>query len=940
MRLLGAAFGLALILGAALPNAADAASVVWAYPVGNEPFGVTIDPSDGRIYVANSDGGTNNPGFLSVVDPALSCSPSSCPLTQIALDSSPTMSALDRGLGRLFVTTHNRTLTFVDIATQSVVNRIPNAGMLGVAVDEATHRVYAASETSLSMVDGVTGSVLHTATVTPGDNDNWWAVALDAGAHRVYVTNLDMSAPSLVIFDADDLSFVGEVLLPEVPRLALAVDTARQLVYVGGYSTAGRLYVVDATLRRLTRALDLQTGGSFPLSATLVAAEDRLYLSQSVEYGPNSIVVLDLGTQQVVQRVLLPWQPGQIALHANGRLYVAELSDQRLAAIDLMNTAPVIDSVTFSPAQPTTDVVLRANVGAHDPDGESLTYSYEWSRNGVIVAGATGSSFDLLVAGHGDRGDTIAVRVTAIDPEGLATSAGSSVLIANAPPALTLSLSSTSPGTNDVLVANAAPSDADGDPVTVTYEWARNGVAIPGATTASLDLGVYGDEGDRIAVSVTASDDHGAVRVATAVAFVLPGSGTFLYLKSQPGDYIGQGAEELYTSTNSFIDGSLPQGGSTFNARVVQGNYVDWWYVTIAAPIGQPLAVGHYGGAVRAAFRPAGTPGLDINGNGRGCNELTGQFDVTAVSFSSYGDVSLFDATFEQHCEGGTTALTGRIRLEIPPPTPGVTLPPGSMTVPTSGTFLYMNQPNTTGGSYEQLYTSADSTFNPSFAQGANLFYSSVIQGNYVHWWYVNIAAPLGQPLTTGSYVHAVRAMSRTAISPGLDISGDGMGCNEIKGKFDVDELSFAPSGELLVFQATFEQWCDSSFTARYGRIRIQNAPPIPPVTLAVTVREEGSASSKTGVATISGTVSCSRVATVEVGGTLTQQVTKRVTVTGAFSTTVACTAPSVTWSATVTGEGGRFGPGQATVVLTATACEPQCVHSDATRTVKLNSSK
>src|SRR5207249_424360 len=116
MRLLGTAFGLALILSAALSSAADAASVVWAYPVGNEPFGVTIDPSDGRIYVANSDGGTNNPGSLSVVDPALRCSPTSCPLTPVARDSSPTMSALDRGLGRLFVTTHNRTLTFVDIA--------------------------------------------------------------------------------------------------------------------------------------------------------------------------------------------------------------------------------------------------------------------------------------------------------------------------------------------------------------------------------------------------------------------------------------------------------------------------------------------------------------------------------------------------------------------------------------------------------------------------------------------------------------------------------------------------------------------------------------------------------------------------------------------------------------------------------------------------------
>ena len=122
----------------------------------------------------------------------------------------------------------SRTLTFVDVATQSVVNTVPNAGMLGVAVDETTHHVYAASQTSVSMVDGVTGAVLHTASAGPGDS--WWAVGLDTGTRRVYVTNLDPSAPSLVILAADDLSFLGEVALPEVPRLALAVDVARQLV--------------------------------------------------------------------------------------------------------------------------------------------------------------------------------------------------------------------------------------------------------------------------------------------------------------------------------------------------------------------------------------------------------------------------------------------------------------------------------------------------------------------------------------------------------------------------------------------------------------------------------------------------------------------------------------------------------------------------------------
>jgi DNA-binding beta-propeller fold protein YncE len=295
MRRFGTALGLALVLSAALAGEADAATIERTYNVGNEPFGVTIDPADGRIYVANSDRGSSNPGFLSVVDPAVSCSPSLPCVTTIAMASPPTMSALDRGLGRLFVTTANRTLTFVDIATRSVVNTVPNAGGLGVAVDEANHTVYAAAVTSLSMVDGLTGAVLHTAPA--GLNDQWWAVALDATARRVYVTNLDTGgAPSLVILSADDLSPIDEVPLPEVPRLALAVDAARQLVYVGGFSGAGRLYVVDANTRVIAATVDLQAGASVPFSATLVTAEDRLYLSQTSTFGPNSLVILDLAT--------------------------------------------------------------------------------------------------------------------------------------------------------------------------------------------------------------------------------------------------------------------------------------------------------------------------------------------------------------------------------------------------------------------------------------------------------------------------------------------------------------------------------------------------------------------------------------------------------------------------------------------------------------------
>ncbi len=521
MRHLGAALVLALVLSAALPSAAGAASIERTYPVGNEPFGVAIDPSDGRIYVANSDHGSNNPGFLSVVDPTSPpCTPQSCGVKTIALASPPTMSALDSGLGRLFVTTVNSTLTFVDIATQSVINTIPNAGKLGVAVDEATHHVYAASQTSLSMVDGAGGTVLHTATAGPGGN--WWAVALDVGAHRVYVTNLDTIAPSLVIFNSDDLTVVDEVPLPEVPRLALAVDTARQLVYVGGYSSVGRLYVVDPNLRQITRTVDLQAGGTFPLSATLVIPEDRLYLSQASFFGTNSIVVLDLATLQVVQRISLPWQPGQTSLHANGRLYVAGLSANLLAAVLLTNSAPIIDSVTLSPSSPRTNEVLQSSVAAHDADGDSLTYSYAWLRNGAPISGATGPSLDLSVVGNGDRGDTITVRVTASDGQMTSAPTKASVVVADTAPTASVALDVTSPTTNQVITATATSSDADGDTLTYTFTWKVNTVVR--ATTSgpnassSFDLSIAGngDKGQIVSVELVASD--GALPSVTALA--------------------------------------------------------------------------------------------------------------------------------------------------------------------------------------------------------------------------------------------------------------------------------------------------------------------------------------------------------------------------------------------------------------------------------------
>jgi hypothetical protein len=54
---------------------------------------------------------------------------------------------------------------------------------------------------------------------------------------------------------------------------------------------------------------------------------------------------------------------------------------------------------------------------------------------------------------------------------------------------------------------------------------------------------------------------------------------------------------------------------------------------------------------------------MDIYGAGRGCNQLTGRFEVLEYVVSSDGKVEHLAVDFEQHCEGGSPALFGSVRI-------------------------------------------------------------------------------------------------------------------------------------------------------------------------------------------------------------------------------------------------------------------------------------
>src|SRR6185436_9243638 len=106
-----------------------------------------------------------------------------------------------------------------------------------------------------------------------------------------------------------------------------------------------------------------------------------------------------------------------------------------------------------------------------------------------------------------------------------------------------------------------------------------------------------------------------------------------------------------------------------FNVKRPDGNI---YALDFTAPVGQVLQPGDYVNAIRYGFESASRPGMDVRGNGRGCNVISGRFRVYEVHFDSGGKPDVFAADFEQHCEGRAAALYGAIRFNS---TRGVLLP-------------------------------------------------------------------------------------------------------------------------------------------------------------------------------------------------------------------------------------------------------------------------
>ncbi|MBT5231318.1 MAG: hypothetical protein HOM11_13705 [Methylococcales bacterium] len=130
---------------------------------------------------------------------------------------------------------------------------------------------------------------------------------------------------------------------------------------------------------------------------------------------------------------------------------------------------------------------------------------------------------------------------------------------------------------------------------------------------------------------------------------------TFLRFESDPGDFIGQG--QTFTDTEEDTAFRISENNNN-TIRVS----TDTWSLSFNAAFDAPIEVGSFEDATREPFNGDGV-GLSVSGDGRGCNTLTGRFDVLEITRNDDDTINSFSADFEQHCGGGEAALFGSIRV-------------------------------------------------------------------------------------------------------------------------------------------------------------------------------------------------------------------------------------------------------------------------------------
>jgi len=197
-----------------------------------------------------------------------------------------------------------------------------------------------------------------------------------------------------------------------------------------------------------------------------------------------------------------------------------------------------------------------------------------------------------------------------------------------------------------------------------------NATAVKPTFTAP-DVPLAGDTATFELVVTDASGQTDANRVDVLIRN-RNGPRTLLTIDSRPGDYVGGGVTTRLTDLDANFSGTCD-----IDSARVSVNYEGWWTLDFAARAGSPLVADVYENATRYPFQSPRGFGLDISGNGRGCNGLQGRFIVRELVCSATGVIEQLAIDAEQNCSYAPLFAYLRLNSTIPEVVPQPTASAG-----------------------------------------------------------------------------------------------------------------------------------------------------------------------------------------------------------------------------------------------------------------------
>jgi len=168
--------------------------------------------------------------------------------------------------------------------------------------------------------------------------------------------------------------------------------------------------------------------------------------------------------------------------------------------LEIRNIPPVITNVKITPSMPKANDILKADVTATDRDGDNVTLSYEWTKNGEPAGNGE------TLEGPFKRGDKISLKITPFDEEDYGQTLVMNTLIYNASPKVTGG--GAEKFENNVYVYQIYASDPDGDELVYSLRQAPEGMVID-PKTGIIRWKTEEKDSGRHAVSVKVSDGQG-----------------------------------------------------------------------------------------------------------------------------------------------------------------------------------------------------------------------------------------------------------------------------------------------------------------------------------------------------------------------------------------------------------------------------------------------